>query len=573
MRRSRREPADRRRGAEPETTARSHSRDAMWRRFMPILVVVATAIPFLPSLANDFVDWDDHETLVKNLNYRGLGFPQLYWMFTTFHMGHYQPLSWMTFAVDYLVWGMRPLGYHLTSLLLHAANALVFYLVCLRVIALAGHAEPPADQSLCRWSAGLSALLFGVHPLRVESVAWATERRDVLSGLFFLLTILFYLKANEPSGIGRQRRLVSSLGCYVISLLAKASGVTLPLVLCVFDVYPLRRWPDGLGQWRSPAVRKLILEKLPFFSFALIFGIVALLAQSDIGALRSFESYGPARRLTQAFYGIVFYLWKSLLPTNLSPIYAIPLKPSPADWLRFGLAGVLVVTLTIGLVYGRKRCPGLLAIWVYYLAVLLPVLGIAQSGPQIVADRYTYLSCLGWALLAGAGIYYLRRAAFLWGALAVFAVAGLAVASWRQTGVWRDSNTLWAHAVKSDPHEPQAHNYYGTALFNQGNIAGGIEQYREALRLEPAFKEAHHNLATVLVKQGSLNEAVDHFRAALKIDPNYKKALNNLGVVLALRGEFAESVEQFRAVLRLDPADREARQNLEAVQKRSRQTR
>src|SRR5215475_960531 len=261
---------------------------------VPAIIAVVTCVAFLPVLWNQFVDWDDFDNLVNNPRYRGLGWDQLRWMFTTFHMGPYQPLSWMTYGLDYLIWGIDPTGYHLTNLMLHAANAAFFYLVARRLIAVAF--SMPNDE--VSWhlnvSAAFAALMFGIHPLRVESVAWATERRDVLSGFFLLLTVLSYLKAVGPqmSRAGWQRWIIVSVTFYVLSLLAKASGITLPLVLVVLDVYPIRRLGGGVGKWFSISSRRVWFEKLPFFVAAVVAGAVALTAQYRAGALVSTETHG-----------------------------------------------------------------------------------------------------------------------------------------------------------------------------------------------------------------------------------------------------------------------------------------
>src|SRR6266850_2866730 len=249
---------------------------------IPGLVALITFVVFSPALRNGFVNWDDFETIVENQNFRGFTWSHLRWMFTTFHLGHYQPLSWLTFSLDYLLWGVEPFGYHLTNILLHSANALLFYFVTRRLLAIAA---PISNAVVLHLAAGFSALIFAIHPLRVESVAWATERRDVLSGFFLLLTVLSYLKAVGPemSRTGWGRWIAVSAVLYVLSLLSKASGMTLPLVLVVLDVYPLRRLGGGVGKWFGGGVRRVWLEKLPFFIAAVATGAVALTAQQRAG--------------------------------------------------------------------------------------------------------------------------------------------------------------------------------------------------------------------------------------------------------------------------------------------------
>jgi tetratricopeptide (TPR) repeat protein len=491
-------------------------------------------------------------------------------------MGHYQPLSWLTLGLDYVLWGMEPFGYHLTSLLIHSVNALVSYFIMLRLLRLVVLVDSAANDLALRWAAWFGAVLFAIHPLRVESVAWITERRDVLSGLFFLLTVLCYLKGVTPDSAAIQRRLwmFSAFFFYCLSLLSKAAGIPLPLVLVILDIYPLRRLKIAGGAWLRPAARQVWLEKILFFLPALGFALIALLAQNESGALRTLD-YDVGRRFAQAFYGIAFYLWKTLLPINLSPIYGIPLHLKPADWPPLILSAVFVVAATVVFIVLMNRWPALLASWFYYLALLSPVLGFAQSGPQFVADRYSYLACLGWAVLCAGAILHFwqfcsrgnRHGPFLFFpvALAGTVVVVLALLTWRQTQVWRDAETLWAHAVRTIPQDPWAHNFFANALVHRGEVEKGKEEYRQALHIEPDFKEAHHNLAITLATQGQSNEAIEHYREALRIDPTYKEARNNLGVALANRGELTEAIEQFRQALRIDPDFKNAADNLRAL--------
>ncbi|HEX9445305.1 MAG TPA: tetratricopeptide repeat protein [Candidatus Binatia bacterium] len=547
---------------------------AWWLRWsLPLVVAALALLVFLPALKNGFVDWDDYKTLLENPDYRGLDWPRLRWMFTTFYMGHYQPLSWMTLGLDYLLWGMDPFGYHLTNLVLHAANAAVFYFVALRLLSLALPAAGPDGDTGLRLGAGFAALVFAVHPLRVESVAWVTERRDVLSGLFFLLTIVCYLKGAAAKADGARRRwIASAVVLYALSLLSKAAGMALPVVLIVLDVYPLRRLGAG-GKWLGPEARRVWLEKMPFFLLAVAFGGVALLAQRETGALLSLEQYPILRRAGQALFGVAFYLWKTAAPLELSPIYEIPIRLESADWFFFGASVVVDLAITALLIVQRRRWPALLAAWICYLALLAPVLGFAQSGSQLAADRYTYLACLAWAIVAGGALFRLwqsrfERAREIVGggaALAVIIVLGLGTLAWLETGVWRDPLTLWRHAVRVSPRASKAHNSLAIALYYRGAVLEAIEHYRTALRIDPRYKEAHNNLGVALVKRGDAEGAVAEYRAALEIDPAYVDARYNLGNALSYRGEIDQSIEQFREVVRIDPGHEAAKYNLQVL--------
>src|SRR4030095_12872355 len=284
-----------------------------------LIVAIATFVVFLPSLSNQFVNWDDYETLVDNPHYRGLSWGHVRWMFTTFHMGHYQPLSWLTLGLDYLLWGTNPFGYHLTNLVLQSANAVVFFFLARLLLKRAFKLANDKSNIHLDLAAGLAALLFSIHPLRVESVVWATERRDVLSGLFFLMTLYGYVRSHTDANEKSRRSWVAlSLGAFVLSLGAKASAITLPLVLVLIDIYPLRRLRGAWRSWPKPQAIKILWEKLPFAVLAIVLAIIAIFAQQSAGALRPVQQYFISYRVGQALYGIIFYLWKSILPFNLS---------------------------------------------------------------------------------------------------------------------------------------------------------------------------------------------------------------------------------------------------------------
>ncbi|MFQ5883071.1 MAG: tetratricopeptide repeat protein [Candidatus Methylomirabilales bacterium] len=532
-----------------------------------------TVLVFLPTLGNEFVRWDDDGNFLENIHYRGLGWAQLRWMFTTFHMGPYQPLSWVTLGLDYLLWGLNPVGYHLTNLLLHAANAMVFYFLTLRLLPLALSSPPvPGDLAL-RAAAGFAALVFAIHPLRVESVAWATERRDVLSGLFFLLTLLCYLRAATTSdGDGTYRRwLMGAVSVYALSLLSKAIGMALPVILVVLDIYPLRRLGGGPGKWFGPAARRVWGEKVPFLLLALATGVIALVGQYRAEAIRSLERYGVLARLAQAVFGLTFYLWKTLFPLRLSPLYELPVHLNPMD-ARFLLSAGLVLAISLVLFVARRRWPVGLAIWVCYVAILIPVSGIVQIGPQIAADRYSYLPCLGWAMFAGAGLLYCwqgwisghtgQRTFVLSTGLAAVVVVGLGVLTWKQVQVWHDSERLWRHALAVEPKSYIAHSNLGVVLVDQGKLDEAISHYRQALQTRPSNADAHTNLGMALARQGKLDEAISHYRQALQTRPTHVQAHSSLGDAFADLGQVEEAMKHYQLALQIQPDDALTHNNL-----------
>jgi len=534
------------------------------------LLALITLAAFLPALRNGFVNWDDQPNLLENPNYRGLSWSHLGWMFTTFRMGHYQPLSWMSFALDYLLWGMNPLGYHVTSLLLHAANAVIFYFLVYRLLAL-GISFAASDVRL-RAAAAVAALFFAIHPLRVESVAWATERRDVLSAFFFLLTILFYLrsvKSNDAVSLDR-RWLSAAVIVYLFSLLSKAGGAALPFVLLLLDFYPLRRLAPAPAKWLNSDGRRVLFEKVPFLILGLAAGVIALLAQHEARALRSIDQYGVAERVAQSLFALVFYLTKTIIPLDLSPLYEMPKELNP--WAPpFVISGVVVIGLTTALFFARRRWPAGLAAWIFYILVVGPVLGIFQSGPQMAADRYTYLACMGWAVLLGAGLLYgwqiwsgMRMRVLIFSlvdGLVVAAVVALGFVTWKQTQIWHDSERLWKRALEIMP-SGLAHFYLATALADMGRSDEAIEHFRQTLEIDPSHADSHYNLGKLLLRRGDLEESAAHLRRVVELNPKDAGAYNGLGLIAAQKGQLDEAIGYFRRALELNPSDGGTHNNL-----------
>src|SRR6266480_5783158 len=530
-----------------------------------ILIAVVTFAAFLPTLQNQFVNWDDPYNFLHNPHYRGLGWSQLRWMWTAaFYMGHWIPLTWMTLGLDYLLWGMNPFGYHLTSLVLHAANAIVFYFVAFRILGLA--LPDPSDRGRAglALAAGFAALLFALHPLRVESVAWATERRDVLSGLFYLLTILVYLRACERAERGRGWYW-GAIGLFACALLSKSMAVSLPVVLLILDVYPLRRLGGAVGWWSEPA-RRVYLEKIPFVLLAGGASAIAFLALFSLHSMAGLDQLSVLGRLAISAYNLSFYLWKTVLPLDLSPLYELRGVNAWAPPFLLGYGVVLAITaLTLAL---RHRVQGLPATWLAYVITLLPVLGIFQNGPQVAADRYTYLACLGWALLAGAGLFTAsRRLPVLSTGLALVLLVGLGSLTWSQAQVWHDSEKLWSHAIGIDPRSPVAEYNWGTTLAQQGKLAEAIEHYQAALRLQPDHAAAHGHMGNALAQEGKLAEAIEHYQTALRLQPDYADAHNNWGAALAQQGKLAEAIEHYQTALQIRRDHAEARANLLQAQR------
>ena len=540
------------------------ARPLLLHGIIPVLVTLITFLVFLPTLQNGFVNWDDDSHLLENPHYRGLGWEQLRWMFTTCLNGSCMPLNWVTYGVDYVLWGMNPKGYHFTSLLVHAANALLFYFLSLRLLRLSLGRSTILPELPIRLAAAFSALFFSLHPLQAEVVAWTIGREVAIAGFFFILTLLCYLKAaeNESAGLSRRRWMVGAWILYAMSLLGKEMALTLPFALLVLDIYPLKRLGGGDGRWFGPQVRQVWWEKIPFLLLALAAGVRATLEKEQAGSLYPITDYGFLPRFAQVLSSLAFYLWKTLVPLGLSPLY--PVQPFTGFWTMPTLmSGAFVFFLTAVLFVVRHRWPAGLAVWVFYGVLLIPVSGVVAFGPYAVADRFSYLPCLGWAVLAGAGFLYCWRG---WGkgrvglrtlvltrSLAVLLLVVLGGLTWQQTQIWHNSERLWRHALALDERSSFAHNNLGLALAERGAFAEAIKHIRRAVQIDPTFVEAHTNLGNFLAQRGSSAEAISHLRQALAIDPAFASAHNTLGNILADRGESDKAIEHFRKALEANP--------------------
>ena len=496
-------------------------------RVFPLTVALLTLLVFLPAVRNDFVNWDDHANFIENPDYRGLGWDQLRWMWTTHLGGRYMPLTWITLGLDYTLWEMDPLGYHLTSILFHAANTLLFYFIALALLraALAGSSDTMRQRIPV--GAFFAALFFALHPLRVESVAWVTERRDVVSGMFYLLAILAYLQrfSDRGTGIMRAKYYWASFAFFLMAILSKEIAVTLPVILLILDTYPLGRRMDSRHVW---------LEKIPFFIAGIADGALALYVGTQQQLTASLAQLNWFSRIAICTYGLAFYLRKTLAPLHLGAFYALNSHRVDPRALPFELSAVIVILTVIAAVIFRRKFPGLLMALLAYAITLLPVVGIFHNGQQITADRYSYLACLGWALLAGGGFLELSRHSrgrvFL--VAAALVLSGLSYLTWRQIGFWRDSETLWAHTMEIEP-SAAAQDNWGLALSGQGDLAGGIRHYRQALEIDPNYESAHNNLGISFLLLGDREQAVREFQSALKIDPSNAVARRNLDRALA----------------------------------------
>ena len=512
-------------------------------------VAAATFGAHARALQGGLLRWDDWDQLVLEMRWRGLGADNLAWMFTTGLRGHFQPLSWISYALEYQLAGMSAgldaRVFHATNVALHALVAALVFVLARKLFALA------APQSPARWrdgAAALSALLFGVHPLRVESVAWITERRDVLSGVFFVGAAIAWLSAGKRGSGGRLSRphAWAAFALMVLCVLSKAYGMVLPAVFLVLDGWPLRRFE--IAGWKQ-----LVLEKVPFLLLSAAVALLALKSQQETGALTGAELIDLPSRLRLVVHALAFYPLKTLVPTGLSPLYAIPcngVASGPSFYAELGAVAVFCAAAW----RVRRRFPGFTAAWCAFVITILPVSGIALSGPQTAADRYSYHSCIGFALLAGAALLAARRRAVVLGAAAA-AVIALSAATWRQTAIWHDDLALWTAAIERGGPLHFAYTNRGIEYLAANDLPRAESDFRAALAECKAVVAAHVNLAYLLGERGDWAGSESSARAALQLEPKAATALQHLGRALYMTGRVDEAEQAFARAVSSDPTN------------------
>ena len=511
-----------------------------------------TAAAFAPVLGNGFITYDDNEYVTDNLRVLdGLSLDNLRWALTTFDNFNWHPLTWLSHMADVELFGPRPWGHHLTSLLLHACSTVLLFLVLRGMTGAAGRSA-------------LVAALFAVHPLHVQSVAWVAERKDVLSGLFWFLAIgayLRYVRAPSPW------RSVPVAVLFAFGLAAKAMVVTLPAVLLLLDYWPLGR--IGRRDWARD-LRPRCAEKAPLLLLAAAGGALVFAAQHRGEAVASFKAFPLDTRLWNAFHSYIRYLAKALAPLQLSVFYPHPGRELSA---ATGVASFLALAAITALIFRASRRRGyLLTGWLWYLVTLLPVIGLIQVGPQAMADRYTYLPLVGLFILfawsgAEAGSGRIRTPVLATAATAgVLVLAGL---TWRETLFWRDSLTLAEHSAAATGYNSVLLSIKGTFLSRTGRFEEAIPVLQEAVALEPGGPYNQYNLASTLARAGRAEEAVRHYRLSLENSPGDAEAHLALGVLLAELGRTPEAFEHLRTSARLAPdhhvAHRELSRALEKI--------
>lgn len=527
-------------------------------------LAIAVVVAFWPVLGNGFINYDDREYVTKNPHIQaGLTGPSLVWAWTESYAGNWHPLTWMSHMLDWRLFGAAAAGHHAMSLFLHLAGALLLFLVL-------------AQMTGCVWRSAFVAALFAVHPLHVESVAWASERKDVLSGVFWMLTTgayVRYVKSPTPA-----RRLLVAVAL-ALGLAAKPMLVTLPFTLLLLDYWPLGRWPA-----RAPGAKgftvpwPLVREKIPLFALSAASSVATFAIQSTGKAVGSLTAFPLSARVSNALTSYVGYLWKTVRPAGLAVFY-----PHPGANLPFAhVAGaVLVLALATGFAFWvRRRAPYVLVGWLWYLGTLVPVIGLVQVGAQAMADRYTYVPLIGVFVIVAWGACDLARLltsrslsgqtpdraargrSWALAALAGFIVVTLVGCTRIQAGYWQDSPTLMRHALAVTENNYLAHSLLGASLEEQGRAEEAAQHYQEALRINANDPLALNNVGLSLAREGRTQQAIELYTRALASDADDPETNNNLGAALAQQGKIDEAIARYTIALRRRPDYVDARNNL-----------
>lgn len=575
------------------------------RRSFLVCVFLAVAVfTALWGVQNhDFINFDDGKYVTKNRHVQnGLTPEGLVWGFTTMYFSQWHPVTWLSHMLDCQLYGLDPGGHHVSNLLLHTANTLLLFLIL-------------QGMTGRTWPSALVAALFGIHPLHVEPVAWVSGRKDVLSTLFWMLTMGFYLRyVRRPS----PSRYFLILISFVLGLMAKQMLVTLPFVLLLLDYWPLGRFGPGhragmktpnAHDFPEPHHQKtplvgLVLEKVPLLVIAAGASVVAFLAQNRGGALETFAFVPIDVRLANAVTSYVIYMEKTIRPINLAVFYPHPGSTIPV-W-QVTLAGFVLLCISVFAIWQSRRRPYLIVGWLWYLGTLVPVIQLVQVGDHAMADRYTYIPLVGLFVMI---VWGLADVVTRWpgtkivlGTSSAGVLLCLAVCSQLQTRQWKDSVTLFEHALNVTEKNHVAHTNLGVALAGQGNLdraiwhysqaviiepdyvgarlnlasalaqrdrlQEAIAHYSEVLRIKPDYADAHYNMGNALIRLCEPEEAILHYTEALRVNPKDPQILNNLGIALSKLKRIEDAAERFRQALRIRPDFAEARHNLTAVTKK-----
>jgi tetratricopeptide (TPR) repeat protein len=506
-------------------------------RLIALLLALITLVVYLPVTRDGFLNYDDNDYVTENSFVKnGLTWAGIKWAFTTSHAANWHPITWLSHMTDCELFGLNPGAHHLVSALFHSANAALLFVLLLRLTKRV-------------WPSAIIAALFSWHPLHVESVAWISERKDVLSTFFALLALLSYAKYMQES-CGRSFRFAFLF--FALGLMAKPMLVTLPFVMLLLDFWPLQRMKGH--KRRLTEVLRLAAEKIPLFLLTAISCIVTFLVQHSGHAVASLNAIPLHYRLENAPVATASYLWKIFWPSRLAVIYPIREISAPVAVL----AVAMLVFISVAVWFARKKSPCWLFGWLWFLGTLVPVIGLVQIGSAALADRYTYIPSIGIFIAVVFGLQDLlgrfQIPKIIFPTATAFILVACVVLTEKQLRYWRDSETLFRHTLAVTKNNDVAHIDLGVALDQQNKTAEALAEYREAARLNPDRYQVHNNIAILLDKLGRPAEALAEYREAIRLDPKNPILHSAAGTELAELGQSNDALKEFSDAEQLDPA-------------------
>ena len=513
-----------------------------------LALVVITLAVYLQAGNHEFLSFDDTQYVTRNPHVSsGINGKNIVWAFTSVDAFNWHPVTWLSHMADAQLYGLNPRGHHVTNVIIHIVSSLLLLLFLLR-----------CTGSL--WQSSFVAFLFALHPLHVESVAWVAERKDVLSALFWFLTLFFYSEyvAQQKTGL-----YLLALFSFIVGLMSKPMLVTLPLVMCLMDYWPLDRYrrdeQEQRPHHRAGKLLPILKEKIPFLACSLLSMIITLYAQNRGGAVIGLNVISFRLRTENALIAYVNYIIKTLWPSDLAVYYPFP--PTISLWHVFGSLFVLLL-ISAASILARRRYPFFAVGWFWFLVTLVPVIGLVQVGRQSMADRYSYLPQTGLFIMAAWGVPLLiNKMRYRKGILALLAstviIASTAL-TWQQLGYWRDSISLYRHTLQVTSDNYLIHYNLGVDLAEKGDLDSAIQNYRAALRISPNYSEAHNNLGLALAQKGDLDVAIQEYQVTLRLSPNDVKVHYNLGNVLAQKGNLDAAIREYQIALQIDPGNADA---------------
>ncbi|HOG18093.1 MAG TPA: tetratricopeptide repeat protein [Syntrophales bacterium] len=520
---------------------------------IPLLLALVVLTVFWQVQTFKLVRYDDNFYVAENRHVlSGLTGENIRWAFTNAEAGFWHPLTWLSLMLDYEFHGFQAGGYHRTNVLLHLASVLLLFFVLTRMTG-------------ALWKSAFVAALFALHPLQVEPVAWVSQRKDMLSTFFAVLTLYLYCRYAERPGAIRYLYVVFF---YILGLMSKPMIVTLPFAMLLLDYWPLRRFPGGktcerqgaedgvAGSGRFPArsLPDLLYEKVPLIILACLASALVFFTERSVGALSSFAAVPLDARIANALVSYVSYVQKMIWPSGLAFFYPHPVVIPPWKWVPslFALAAITFLAVRT-----RRQRPYLFTGWLWYLGTLLPVIGVIQVGPHAMADRYAYIPMIGLSLAVAWGgadlAARVRAGRAVAAAAALIALASLSAAAWIQTATWRDSYSLFGHALQVTENNYIAHNNLGLAYYHDGRFEEAVREYRAAIAINPNHAFIYNNLGAALIHVEKYEEAVFFLSEAIRRGPGDGGAHHNMGSALFHLGRYGEAVLHYRKAIALGP--------------------